>query len=244
MKKIILLICAFFSFHQGFAQQDLLNNENKWLLHYMVIDGTTIDVPQAQLPMYIPGIRFLGTDASNYSFTANVGGINSAFDLAPPLTISPTSFTIQQPSITLGDCAPNCLLESQYLSTIILGNATPSRTLNYEITDEGNNRKTLTITSPEGNIAVHGNYILSVKKFDKKRIVMYPNPVEKKLHFDFKGYYIEKMNVLSLVGTSIFEAKISNQQSTLDVSFLTAGIYFLKTTYKDGDTTISRFIKE
>ncbi|WP_298520519.1 T9SS type A sorting domain-containing protein [uncultured Kordia sp.] len=244
MKKITLLICAFFAFHLGFAQQDLLNNENKWLLHYMVIDGTTIDVPQAPLPMYIPGIRFIGTDASNYSFTANVAGINSGFDLAPPLVISPTSFTIQQPSITLGDCSPNCLLESQYLSTIILGDLSPSRTLNYEIVDEGNNRKTLTITSPEGDIAVHGNYILSVKKFDKKRILMYPNPVKKKLHFDFKGYSIEKMNVLSLVGASIFEAKISPQQNSLDLSFLKPGIYFMKTTYKDGDTILSRFIKQ
>ncbi|MCH2195950.1 hypothetical protein [Kordia sp.] len=115
----------------------------------MVIEGTTINVPQAPLPMYIPGIRFLVTDASNYNFTANVAGINSAFDLAPPLAISPTSFTVQQPSVTLGDCSPNCLLESQYSPTIILGNAEPSRTLNYEIVDEGNNGKTLTITSPE-----------------------------------------------------------------------------------------------
>ena len=101
----------------------------------MVIEGTTINVPQAPLPMYIPGIRFLVTDTSNYNFTANVAGINSAFDLAPPLAISPTSFTVQQPSVTLGDCSPNCLLESQYSPTIILGNAEPSRTLNYEIVD-------------------------------------------------------------------------------------------------------------
>lgn len=244
MKKITLPICAFFCFYLGFAQQELINSENKWLLHHMVIDGTTIDVPQAPLPMYIPGIRFSGTDSSNYNFSADVAGINGAFDLEPPLVITPTSFTIQQPSVTLGDCSPNCILESQYLSTIISGNFNPLRTLDYEIIDEGNGRKRLTITTPEGDIAVHGNYILSIKRFDKKNITMYPNPVQKKLYFDFKGYSVEKLNILSVVGSSIFETKISHQQNSLDLSFLKPGIYFMKTTYKDGDTTVSRFIKE
>ena len=73
---------------------------------------------------------------------------------------------------------------------------------------------------------------------------MYPNPIKKKLHFDFKGFSVEKMNVFSLVGSSIFETKISNQENSLDLSFLSPGIYFIKTTYKDGDTHVSRFIKE
>ncbi|MFK7749518.1 MAG: T9SS type A sorting domain-containing protein [Kordia sp.] len=244
MKKITLSIFALFFFCIAFAQQELLNSENKWILHYMVIDGTTIDVPQAPLPMYISGIRFLGTDSSNYNFSADVAGINAAFDLEAPLVITPTSFTIQQPSVTLGDCFPNYLLESQYLSTIISGNFNPLRTLDYEIIDEGNGRKKLTITTPEGNIAVHGNYILSIKKFDQKNIVMYPNPVKKELYFNFKGLSVEKINILSVVGSSIFETKISHQENNLDLSFLKSGIYFMKTTYKDGDRIVSRFVKE
>lgn len=244
MRKITLPILAFFCFYLGFAQEELLNNENKWILQHMVIDGTTINISPAPLPMYNPGIRFSGTNSSNYNFSADVAGINGAFDLEPPLVITLTSFTIQQPSATLGDCSPNCTLESQYLGTIILGNSAPPRTLDYEIIDEGNGRKKLTITTPEGNIAVHGNYILSVKQFQKKKIVMYPNPVKKKLHFDFKGFSVEKMNVLSIVGTRIFETKISNQENSLDLSFLSPGVYFIKTTFRDGDTSISRFIKE
>ena len=244
MKKTIPFLYALLFFMYGFAQQELLNDGNKWILQHIVLDGTTITIPPTPLPMYSPGIYFLGTDSSNYNFSADVAGINSASDIEGPLVITPTSFTIQQPSVTLGDCFPNCTLESQYLSTIISGNFNPLRTLDYEIFDEGNGRKRLTITTPEGDIAVHGNYILSIKKFDEKKIVMYPNPVKKKLHFDLRGFPVTKMNVLSIVGASIFETTISPQENSLDLSFLKPGVYFLKTTYQDGDTTVSRFIKE
>jgi len=244
MKKTTPLFCALLFCILGFAQEELLNNGNKWILQHMVINGSTINIPPTPLPMYSPGVQFLGTDASNYNFSADVAGINGAFDSVGPLVITPTSFTIQQPSVTLGDCFPNCTLENQYLYTIFSGNFNPQRTLNYEIIDEGNGRSKLTITTPEGDIAVHGNYILSLKKFSKKEIIMYPNPVKKKLHFDFKGASVEKMNVLSVVGSSLFETKISHQENSLDLSFLSPGIYFMKTTYVDGEISVSRFIKE
>jgi len=46
------------------------------------------------------------------------------------------------------------------------------------------------------------------------------------------------------MGSSIFETKISHQENSLDLSFFSPGIYFIKTTYTDGDTNVSRFIKE
>jgi hypothetical protein len=61
---------------------------------------------------------------------------------------------------------------------------------------------------------------------------MYPNPVKKKLYFDFKGFSVEKIEVLSLVGSNIFETKISHQDSSLDLSFLSPGIYFIKLSTK------------
>jgi hypothetical protein len=244
MKKITLSILTFLCCYLGFGQQELLNNQNRWILQQMVIDGTTINIPPAPLPIWIPGIYFTGTDASNYNYSADVAGNNGAFDALGPLVITPTSFTIQAPAVTLGSCHPTCELENQYLHTILSGNFDPQRTINYEIVDEGNGRKKLTFTTPEGHIAVHGNYILSVKRFDQKKIVMYPNPVKKELHFDFKGFPVEKMNILSLTGASVLEAKISHQQRSLDLSFLKPGIYFMKTIYQDGDTTISRFVKE
>ncbi|AXG72314.1 hypothetical protein KORDIASMS9_04585 [Kordia sp. SMS9] len=245
MKKTTLLFCTLLFCTFGFAQQELLNNQNKWILHYMVIDGNTINVPNwPGLPSTNPGIQFYGSQPSDYNFGADVAGINSAFDLTGPLVITPTSFTIQQPSVTLGGCLPNCALENQYLYTIIVGNFDPQRTLDYEIIDEGNGNMSLIIDTPEGNRAVHGNYILSVTKFKQKKIVMYPNPVKKKLHFDFKGFSVEKLNVLSLVGATVFETRVSHQESTVDLSFLKPGMYIMKTTFKDGDSTISRFIKE
>jgi hypothetical protein len=244
MKKTTPILCALLFCMFGLAQQELLNDQNKWILQQMVIDGTTINITPAPLPFWNPGIRFSGTDASNYNYSADVAGNNGAFDALGPIVITPTSFTIQFPTVTLGSCHPTCVLESQYLYTIMSGNFDPQRTINYEIVDEGNGRKKLTFTTPEGNTAIHGNYILSVKRFDQKKIVMYPNPVKKKMHFDFKGFPVEKIGIVSLTGASIFEMKVSPQQNSLDLSFLSPGMYFMKTNYQDGDTTISRFIKE
>lgn len=217
-----------------------------WTLHYMVIDGNTINVtqPHPSNPSYHPGIQFVESQPGYYDFYATAGDINYAFNSSASLIINPDTFVIQFPSVTLGSCFSYCTLESQYLGIIILGNSSPPRTFDYEIIDEGNGNKTLIIDTPEGNRAVHGNYVLSLKKFRKKNIVMYPNPVKKKLLFDFKGFSVEKIEVLSVVGSTILETKISHQDNSLDVSFLSPGVYFIRTVYKDGDTYISRLIKE
>lgn len=246
MKKITPFFCALLFCMLGFAQQELLNDQNKWILHYMVINGTTINVANGPgLPMYNSGIIFYETQPSEYNYAANAGGFvsNTAFDANGPTSITSTTFTAQLPSVTLGGCS-NCLLESQYLGTIMTGGFTAPRIFDYTIVDEGNGMKKLTITTPEGDIAVHGNYVLSVKKFDKKEIVMYPNPVKKVLHFDFKGFPAEKVTVFSIVGSSVLERTISPQENTLDVSFLSPGIYLMKMSFQDGDTHISRFVKE
>ncbi|QHI36331.1 hypothetical protein IMCC3317_16930 [Kordia antarctica] len=246
MKKITLLICAFICFSFGFAQQDLIGGGNMWTLHYMVIDGNTINVtqPHPSNQGYHPGIQFVESSPNNYDFYANGGDINYAFNSSSSLTINPDTFIVQDLAVSLGLCFFYCTLEAQYLDTIIVGNYNSPRTFDYEIIDEGNGNKTLIIDTPEGNRAVHGNYILSLEKFRKKSIVMYPNPVKKKLYFNFKGFSVEKIEILSLVGSTIFETKISHQENSLDVSFLSPGIYFIKTIYKDGDTHISRLIKE
>lgn len=244
MKKTTPFFCALLFSILGFAQQELINDNNKWILHYMVIDGNTINVANgAGIPNNNAGILFYGAQPSDYNYSADTGPFsNHSFDSEGPIIINADTFIVQSPSATLGACT-NCVLESQYLGTIMLGGTSP-RVFNYDIVDEGNNQKRLTITTPEGNIAVHGNYILSVEKFDQKDIVMYPNPVKKELYFDFKGFQAEKVSILSMVGSTIFERTISPQENTLEVSFLSPGIYILKTTFQDGDKHISRFIKE
>lgn len=243
MKKITPLMCILLCFSFGFAQQDLMGET--WQLHYIEINGTTFNVAPTQ-GINHAGITFFESPANFYQFSASAGDINNVFNAGGSLTFGTGTFTADFPSITLGNCSHACTLESQYLVTVMLGNGSnpPPRTYNYEIIDQGNNEKVLIIDTPEGNRAVHGNFTLSVEKFSKKSIAIYPNPVKKKLHFDFKGFSPEKINVLSIVGTSVFETKISNQQSTLDVSFLTPGIYVMRTSFKDGDTIVSKIIKE
>ncbi len=49
----------------------------------------------------------------------------------------------------LGAYSSYCTLETQYLSTIIIGNGSTPRTFTYEIIGEGNGNKTLIIDTPE-----------------------------------------------------------------------------------------------
>ncbi|EDP95390.1 T9SS type A sorting domain-containing protein [Kordia algicida OT-1] len=241
MKKITLPFCLFFCCFFGFSQGDLVGET--WRLHYMEIDGNIINVAPTQ-GINSAGIVFAEPSSNYYEFQATAGDINYAFNSGNSLTFGTGNFTADFVSVTLGNCLSACTLESQYLYTIMSGSNSSSRVFDYEIIDQGNGEKLLIIDTPEGNRAVHGNFVLSVEKFQKKNIVMYPNPVKKKLYFDFKGFSPEKINILSLVGSSIFEAKVSHQQNAIDLSFLSPGIYFMKTTYKDGDTTVSRFLKE
>lgn len=90
---------------------------------------------------------------------------------------------MQSLSATLVSCFSYCTRESQYLGTIISGNSSPPRTFNYEIIDEGNDNKTLIIDTPEGNRAAHGNYILSLKKFHKKKHCYVSQPCKKEIVF-------------------------------------------------------------
>ncbi len=241
MKKTTLLLCALLFCISGFAQQDLI--DIPWKLHSMVINGNTINVEPVQ-GINNAGISFYETSPNIYEFQATAGDINYVFNPGASLIFNPGTFTVDFVSITLGNCQSACTLESQYLFTIMMGNDNEMRTFNYQVIDLGGGNKQLIIDTPEGNRAVHGNFTLSNKKFDEKKILMYPNPVKKKLFLDLKGYAVERINVLSFVGATVFESKVSQQQNTIDVSFLKPGIYIMKTTFKDGDTTVSQFIKE
>ncbi|MDC8005961.1 T9SS type A sorting domain-containing protein [Aureisphaera galaxeae] len=241
MKKIILLISAMALSVSGLAQQELLDYE--WTLHYMVINGDTIDVaqPHPSNPSYHPQIEF--TESSiGFEVYAYIS-FNYFADALPPTPIDGTTIAIQGPSITLGDC-DYCLLESQYFGTILYGDGAAPRIYEYEIVDGTDGNKTLIINTPEGNSAVHGNFILSTEEFDRSSIAIHPNPAGNVLNIDSNQWSVEKVQVFSLLGKSLFEEKVLNQNNTIDVSSLTSGIYFAQLTFENGRSYVHKFIKD
>lgn len=242
MKKTTLFILTSMFSLFGFAQQELL--EHDWKLHYMVIDGVTINVPPPQ-PFdfdYDPGIQFYD-DFIEYEVTAIID-FNVFSDGLPPVIIDEDSFIVNEPSVTLGDCN-YCLLESQYLGVILFGDGASQRTFGYEIIDGTDDKKTLIITTPEGNTAVHGNYyLLSTDDFEKESITIYPNPAKNKLTINSKEWALEKIEVYSILGSHVLERTGLDPNSSIDVSFLKPGIYFAQITIENGNKHMYQFIKE
>lgn len=90
------------------------------------------------------------------------------------------------------------------------------------------------------NIFINNKYTLSTDSFSKESISIFPNPSSNKLNF--KGTTSENFEVLvyDILGKKIIETT-KNINSTLDISKLQAGVYFLK--FKNYNTTY-KFIKE
>lgn len=218
----------------GLSQQELFDND--WMLNYMVIDGKTINLSPSDPT---PSIVF-NDSSTGFEVYATVDGFNYFAEFAPPTTFNQDHFIIHEGTVSLGNCN-YCELESQYLSTILIGF---ERKFNYEIITESNGNKTLTIITPEGNTAVFGNYSLSIADLKKNNIKVYPNPINNLLFIESKELAIESVKVFSLLGTNVFETKNLYQNSPIDVSFLKNGIYFTKIILEKGNSNTYKFTKE
>ncbi len=229
MKKILPLALAIV-FSCTVSAQELLDT---WTLHYMIIDGTTINTPNSA------AIEFYESSQGYEAFAIIYGGINSWSESEPPMTIEADTFTIQSATSTLGDCFPFCELESNYFGTILgYGN----RTFDYEITTATNGDRTLVVRNPEGNIAVHGDFILSNPENKQSPISLFPNPAENQLHLLAQGITVSSVNIFSIEGKQVSEMQFS-ENGTLDVSYLTAGLYFLELKDIEGKRYVHKFLK-
>lgn len=236
MKKFALIVALLVYANQAFAQQELID-VGYWKLHYMDVDGVIHNVPQSYpVGSYDPGITFSEPSSQFYEVTAKV--IDNLFmDTNPPTIIDSNSFTIQQPDVTLGFCEDLCELEDLYLLDILLGDASPNRVFNYEIIEESGGNKLLIITSPEGNIAVHGNYSLSTKDFSDINFSISPNPSNGSLNIDSLEP-IERVRIYSVNGKLVKETFAAS----IDVSEFKSGMYFV-TVWSSGKTQTKKFIK-
>ncbi len=191
----------------------------------MVIDNVMIDVPQPGPPniFYHPKIEFYES-SEGYEATASISiDNNTFFESEPPMVIGTDTFTFQFGSVTLGDCIIYCDLESNYFGTILGG---ANRTFDYEITTAGNGDKTLVIVSPEGDIAVHGDFILANSDFEQSRISIFPNPVENELQLVFQGFTVSDVKIISIKGKRISGVQFS-ENNTIDVSYFGFWVIFL-----------------
>ncbi|HET8803772.1 MAG TPA: T9SS type A sorting domain-containing protein, partial [Aequorivita sp.] len=115
----------------------------------------------------------------------------------------------------------------------------------YTITEDSEG-KVLTFESALMGYAVFKNYPLSTSDFQKNKFQIYPNPTKNEL-------YLRATNTTANLKVKIFNAagKLLNtqileleNQSSIAISQLATGIYFLNIQDENGNTTIKKFLKE
>ncbi len=237
MKTFITILILALSTN-AFAQDPQLF-ENTWYLQNVIING------QDNFPPSNDDVPFITiTFIQNNSFISTY--VCDALEGTVIYTNS--EFLVDSWSMTLGGCfgpfaQENTLFQGIYLDTYFVGNIDDP--FSYNIIDESNS-KTLVITSSSGDEAIYSNQLLSRDNFEISKFSIHPNPTTDKL-------YITATNTRENLTLKIFNLEgklLSNQtlvvanQTSIDISNLSSGIYFLNIEDKNGNTTIKKFIKQ
>ncbi len=244
-KTTYLLLLCLVPFFSSNAQQELLDGD--WILDYVVVESNTYFAPPlfsqtpACLPIgYYPGISF-GIDGTGEYEASAILTFNSWFHVgSDPMTIDSDSFTTQG-AVTLGACDCICELEDHFLSTILAGDFT-TRTFNYTI-ENISGKDTLTITTPEGDIAVFYDNILSIDELENEQAFkIYPVPSSKELNIYVENTTIQTINIFSITGENIIRYT-DLVPSSIDISDFANGVYFIEVISKEGRKSVQRFLK-
>jgi Leucine-rich repeat (LRR) protein len=93
------------------------------------------------------------------------------------------------------------------------------------------------------NCTVDATCVLNTTELENKvNYVLYPNPADKTLSIESNGTKINSMEIYNLLGQIVITIRNMESVSTIDVSNLKSGTYFIKVNTDKG-TTITKFIK-
>lgn len=121
----------------------------------------------------------------------------------------------------------------------------------YNDNDTASCLLTATITYDDGcNPAATASYTfkiivddgipLAVDKFEQRGFKMYPNPVNNILNVTYNGDL--KVSITNIAGQQILSPRSISKQGSVDVSSLSAGVYFLKAD-ANGESIVRKFVK-
>ena len=82
---------------------------------------------------------------------------------------------------------------------------------------------------------------LSTPSIQSSSIHLYPNPCQEQIFIDAKSV-IERLSIFELSGKKVWESKTPYPPSSIDISYLTNGVYFVKIV-SDGQVYLEKIIK-
>ncbi|KJJ39689.1 hypothetical protein MB09_00450 [Aequorivita vladivostokensis] len=161
------------------------------------------------------------------------------------LTISNTEINVFKFIIVPSDpCTlpENNIFENRYYNGFFEWQSS-NRTFEYTIESQSN-ALSLILTNDLGNQAFYGNQALSNPNFLASQFSIYPNPAKDKLYLNATNPTKNlKVKIFNLEGRLLTNLNLENQTS-MDVSNLDSGIYFLNIEDENGHTEVIKFLME
>jgi hypothetical protein len=232
--KYVILFIAILVFHKSSAQNPQLL-ENTWYLRNVIINGQDNFPPSNVELDYIPAI-----------FTQDGFFTSVCNELLGFIEYENDTFNFPQSlETTLIDCEYQINEDFEVIYFNFYDSA-PGNLFNYTITTDSNDNKTLVIISNIGDQAIYGDHILSSQDFHKTQFFIHPNPVKSQLFLSSTNTTGNlKVKIFNIEGKLLSAQRLEiENQTSIDVSQLVSGIYFLNIEDENGNTTIKKFIKQ
>jgi hypothetical protein len=232
--KYVILFIAILVFHKSSAQNPQLL-ENTWYLRNVIINGQDNFPPSNVELDYIPAI-----------FTQDGFFTSVCNELLGFIEYENDTFNFPQSlETTLIDCEYQINEDFEVIYFNFYDSA-PGNLFNYTITTDSNDNKTLVVISNIGDQAIYGDHILSSQDFHKTQFFIHPNPVKSQLFLSSTNTTGNlKVKIFNIEGKLLSAQRLEiENQTSIDVSQLVSGIYFLNIEDESGNTTIKKFIKQ
>ncbi len=233
MKTIKILILVLFASLSSFAQDPQLF-ENDWYLQKITIDDIDYFPPSNN---EINNIA-LSIQENNYFITNVCDAISGDFITITNDNINILYFII----IDTGECVleESLTFQDNYFNTFFNWKA-ESNSFNYNIEIGDLNNKILTLTNLNGDKAIYNSLLLSNQNFNKPSANLYPNPIKTSFQINTpENIAINHIEIYDALGRKVL---VSENTSTLDVSNLTSGLFFVHIITNQG-TLVKKVIKE
>ena len=232
--KLLILILGISL--NSFAQDSILF-ENSWYLQDLIINNESNLPPTNDEVQNILLEFFSDNNFASYVCEA-LGGI-VVFDNVN------NNFTFSELSETLGggcEQTPNFIYEGLYFSFYFNNVDNP---FGYSILINGDDSKTLTITSSNGDQAIYGSEILSIEDKSKSNFSLFYSKFRNSIDInsnDFSGNF--SITLFDIHGKSVFDLNeyISGKKS-ISIQNLPNGIYFVLLQNEIGEILIKKILK-
>ncbi|NCP61380.1 MAG: T9SS type A sorting domain-containing protein [Flavobacteriales bacterium] len=219
MKKYIILLILVFGFTKTNAQDPQLF-ENTWYLQNVIIDGNSNippsndEVPFVTVAFDVPGFETAVCDV----LSSDINFIGS------------NEFTMFNAGTTFDDCqnSMNTDFEIIYLDDFYINHI--NDLFSYDIIDETNGSKTLTVTNISGNQAIYNTMLLSNPEFKVDTFSVFPNPASKEIFIHSRvDLKIDAIQVVDVNGKLIFsDNQLKTSKTSIKIENLKTGLYIRK----------------